>query len=75
VAEQQPADWWVATQECVQELLAQDGVDASGIAAISLSGQMQDVILASLSSRLRTCLHTHFYFRNRSMPSARQDML
>ena len=42
-AEQQPEDWWHAMCSCVNELLAKN--DASKIAAVSLSGQMQDVIL------------------------------
>lgn len=46
VVEQHPDDWWFAMKECVKELLSQDAELESSICAISLSGQMQDVIFA-----------------------------
>lgn len=44
VVEQNPQDWWEATCRAVQELWAQTG-EKGTIAAVILSGQMQDTIL------------------------------
>ena len=42
IVEQLPADWWHAMQQAVAELLLR--AEGDSIAAISLSGQMQDLI-------------------------------
>lgn len=42
--EQMPADWWVATCTALAQLWAR-GSDRRAIAAVALSGQMQDLIL------------------------------
>ncbi len=44
-AEQQPADWWRATQASVRSAIAESGVAANGIAAVGLSGQMHGAVL------------------------------
>ena len=44
-AEQEAEAWWRATVEAVRSCLAQAGVDAGRIAALSLSGQMHGAVL------------------------------
>jgi len=51
IAEQDPEDWWFAMQMCVQELLLSPAVDVADLSAISLSGQMQDVIFVAAEGR------------------------
>lgn len=43
--EQIPADWWDATCQALAQLWTTRGVERSTIAAVALSGQMQDMIL------------------------------
>lgn len=43
--EQMPGDWWDATCQALAQLWATAGVDRATIAAVALSGQMQDLIL------------------------------
>lgn len=43
-AEQNPEDWWEATKEVIRNVLADSGIDASGIKGISLSGQMHSSV-------------------------------
>ncbi len=44
-AEQDPADWWNATVEGIQAVLANSGVPAGDIAGIGLSGQMHGLVM------------------------------
>jgi xylulokinase len=44
-AEQDPDDWWRASQEAVRSLLARTGVSPKAISAIGLSGQMHGAVL------------------------------
>lgn len=44
-AEQNPDDWWRASQLAVRGVLAAAGTDASAIRAIGLSGQMHGLVL------------------------------
>ena len=44
-AEQDPEDWWQATQVAVRAALAEAGVKGPDIAAVGLSGQMHGVVL------------------------------
>ncbi len=44
-AEQDPDDWWRASQEAVRALLARTGVAPASIAAVGLSGQMHGAVL------------------------------
>ncbi|MFW6022548.1 MAG: xylulokinase [Bacillota bacterium] len=43
-AEQNPEDWWEATQECIKSIIADSGVKASEISGISFSGQMHSSV-------------------------------
>jgi xylulokinase len=44
-AEQDPHDWWKACQAAVRKLLKEDGVEASEIGCVGLSGQMHGAVL------------------------------
>ncbi len=44
-AEQDPEDWWRASQEAVRALLGQTRIDPRAIAAVGLSGQMHGAVL------------------------------
>jgi xylulokinase len=44
-AEQQPADWWRASQEAIRAVLSQSGVRGSAITSVGLSGQMHGAVL------------------------------
>src|SRR5271165_1953681 len=44
-AEQDPHDWWRATCEAIQQVLAASGTPASEIAAVGFSGQMHGAVL------------------------------
>ncbi len=44
-AEQDPADWWAASQRAIQEVLAAQPGAAQDIACIGLSGQMHGAVL------------------------------
>jgi len=44
-AEQDPADWWRASQEAVREVLSRAGRAARDIACVGLSGQMHGAVL------------------------------
>jgi len=48
-AEQDPRDWWRASATAVRQLLANDNVQAEGIGAIGLSGQMHGSVLLDKS--------------------------
>ena len=43
--EQSPRDWWRATQQALAQLWLQPNADPATVAAIALSGQMQDLIV------------------------------
>ena len=43
--EQSPRDWWRATQQALARLWTQRNADPATVAAIALSGQMQDLIV------------------------------
>ena len=54
-AEQDPADWWRATVESIQKVLA--GADASEVKGLGLTGQMHGLVLLDKSgSVLRPCI-------------------
>lgn len=44
-AEQDPEDWWRASQEAVKAVLTRTGVSPSAISAVGLSGQMHGAVL------------------------------
>lgn len=44
-AEQDPADWWRATQQCIRDVLNATGCSGKTIAAIGLAGQMHGAVL------------------------------
>ena len=44
-AEQEPEDWWRASQIAVQGVLKEAGIDGSAINGIGLSGQMHGLVL------------------------------
>lgn len=43
-SEQHPHDWWTATRRAVAELLGDPLVDRGAIAAVAVTGQMQDLV-------------------------------
>jgi xylulokinase len=44
-AEQDPADWWRAAQQAIQQVLAASGVRGDQVTAIGLSGQMHGTVV------------------------------
>ncbi len=44
-SEQSPDLWWHATVESIKEVLAQTGIDATGVMGIGLTGQMHGLVL------------------------------
>lgn len=44
-AEQDPADWWAASQAAIHGVLRQAGVDGSSIRGVGLSGQMHGLVI------------------------------
>ena len=44
-AEQDPADWWRATQAALKELAAVPGVDLAAVEAVGLTGQMHGCVM------------------------------
>jgi len=48
-AEQDPADWWRASQAALRSVLSQTGVGANAISCIGLSGQMHGAVLLDAS--------------------------
>lgn len=44
-AEQNPEDWWTATREGIQEILAASGIAGANVQSIGLSGQMHGLVL------------------------------
>lgn len=56
-SEQDPAQWWQAVQQSIQELIRQTGVQPVDIAAVGLTGQMHGlVLLDSENSVLRPAI-------------------
>ena len=56
-AEQDPHDWWRATCEAIQQVMAASGTGSSEIAAVGFSGQMHGaVLLDSAGEVLRPAL-------------------
>lgn len=51
-AEQDPDDWWSASQAAIRGVLKTGGVDGSSIAAIGLSGQMHGLVLLDASDNV-----------------------
>lgn len=51
-AEQDPEDWWRATQTAVRGAIARAGVDPAQIVGIGLSGQMHGVVLLDADHRV-----------------------
>lgn len=50
--EQAPGDWWAAICTALTQLWAAPGVDKGALAAVALSGQMQDLILLGAEDAL-----------------------
>lgn len=56
-SEQDPAQWWQATQSAVMQVVAKAGIDADQVTGIGLSGQMHgSVFLADDETPLRPAL-------------------
>ncbi len=51
-AEQDPTDWWQATEKAVPAALKQAGLTGTDIAAVGLSGQMHGAVLLDQSAKL-----------------------
>ncbi len=51
-AEQDPEEWWKATQQAIAQVLSQSGVPAAGIAGIGLSGQMHGSVFLDRDGRV-----------------------
>jgi xylulokinase len=51
-AEQDPDDWWRASQEAVRSLLARTGASPKTISAVGLSGQMHGAVLLDDGGRV-----------------------
>lgn len=51
-AEQDPEDWWKATQTAVREALAASGLKATAIKAVGFSGQMHGAVLLDAGGRV-----------------------
>lgn len=51
-AEQDPEDWWKATQEAVPAALKDAGLTGADITAVGLSGQMHGVVLLDKENRV-----------------------
>jgi len=43
-SEQNPADWWAATQKAMKQAVSESGVDAGDIIALGFSGQMHGLV-------------------------------
>jgi xylulokinase len=44
-AEQDPADWWNATKDCIRYIIQNSGIKNADIRAIGLSGQMHGLVM------------------------------
>lgn len=56
-AEQNPADWWAATVNSIRRVLKTEGITASAIAGIGLTGQMHGLVLLDRRGEvLRPCI-------------------
>ena len=56
-AEQNPADWWAATIESIRRVLKTEGVRASAITGVGLTGQMHGLVLLDRRGEvLRPCI-------------------
>lgn len=56
-AEQNPEDWWQATVDGIQSVLADSKIDPSQIAGLGLSGQMHGLVLLGAEQEvLRPCI-------------------
>lgn len=56
-AESNPEDWWKATVEAIQTVLAQSGVDAASIVGLGLTGQMHGLVMLDAAGKvLRPCI-------------------
>lgn len=51
-SEQHPEDWWNATCQAIQSVLAETGVDGSAITGIGLSGQMHGLVLLDAAGQV-----------------------
>jgi xylulokinase len=55
--EQNPEDWWAATQASIRQILASAGLQPAEVAAIGLSGQYHGLVLLDKGGRvLRPCI-------------------
>ncbi|MEL7363331.1 MAG: FGGY family carbohydrate kinase, partial [Bacteroidota bacterium] len=48
-SEQDPADWWTATQQSIRQALDSAGVTGDDVAAVGLTGQMHGLVLLDAS--------------------------
>ena len=56
-AEQDPEDWWQATIESIQQVLARSGISADEIAGLGLTGQMHGMVMLDADGQvLRRCI-------------------
>ena len=56
-AEQDPEDWWAASQQSIQQALAQSGVEPGEVKGVGLTGQMHGLVLLDREGRvLRPCI-------------------
>jgi xylulokinase len=51
-SEQDPAEWWEATQNAIGRLLTETGTNAGHIQAVGLSGQMHGLVLLDAAGRV-----------------------
>ncbi len=51
-AEQHPEDWWQATQRAIRGLLEKDGIAASAIRAVGLTGQMHGCVMLNANGEV-----------------------
>lgn len=51
-SEQDPNEWWSATQEAVRQVLAESGVRPEAIRAVGLSGQMHGLVVLDASGEV-----------------------
>ena len=56
-AEQDPEDWWRATVESIQQVLARSAIDPRSVTGLGLTGQMHGMVMLDGAGRtLRPCI-------------------
>lgn len=51
-AEQDPADWWSASQKAIRQVLSEAHIDGSAIKGVGLTGQMHGLVLLDKDKRV-----------------------